>query len=285
MNKLIKSPINYTGNKWKLLPTLLELFPNNISVFMDLFGGGATVSLNVKANHIVYNDIVPYVASMFSELQEETLESSLQKINEVIETYNLNKVENTGFVKLREDYNSGNKSWQNFYALMQYSFNYNYRFNNNQEYNMPHGKDRSEFTKNTEEKFTKFMKRLKELDITFTINDFRNVDLSDFDHNDFVYVDCPYLISTANYNDGKRGFTGWTEKEELDLLNLLDKLNKQGVRFGLSNVFELDCKSNDMLKKWSNKYKVYHLDMDYSNSNYQKRNKNTNTDEVYICNY
>lgn len=285
MKELIKSPINYTGNKWKLLPTLLELFPNNISVFMDLFGGGATVSLNVKAEHIVYNDIVPYVSNMFSDLQEETLESALSKIYDVIKKYELSKINKDGFINLRNDYNSGDKTWQNFYMLMTFSFNQAYRFNNKQEYNCSFGNDKFSFTKNTEEKFTKFMKRLKELDITFTINDFRNVDLSDFDHNDFVYVDCPYLISTANYNDGKRGFTGWTGKEELDLLNLLDKLNEQGVRFGLSNVFELDGKSNDMLKNWSNKYKVYHLDMDYSNSNYQKRNKNTNTDEVYICNY
>ena len=285
MKELIKSSINYTGNKWKLLPTLLELFPNNISVFMDLFGGGATVSLNVKAEHIVYNDIVPYVSNMFSDLQEETLESALSKIYDVIKKYELSKINKDGFINLRNDYNSGDKTWQNFYMLMTFSFNQAYRFNNKQEYNCSFGNDKFSFTKNTEEKFTKFMKRLKELDITFTVNDFRNVDLSDFDHNDFVYVDCPYLISTANYNDGKRGFTGWTEKEELDLLNLLDKLNEQGVRFGLSNVFELDGKSNDMLKNWSNKYKVYHLDMDYSNSNYQKRNKNTNTDEVYICNY
>ena len=283
--ELIKSPTNYVGNKWKLLPLLLELFPKDISVFMDLFGGGATVSLNVKANHIVYNDIVPYVANMFSELQEETSESALSKIYSVIDKYKLSKTNKEGFVNLRNDYNSGDKSWENFYTLMQYSFNYSFRFNNNHEYNCAFGINRSEFTKNTEEKFTKFMKRLKEIDIVFAVNDFRNVDLSDFDHNDFVYVDCPYLISTANYNDGKRGFTGWTEKEELDLLSLLDKLNEQGVRFGLSNVFELDGKSNGVLKEWSKKYKVYHLDMDYSNSNYQKRNKNTNTDEVYICNY
>ena len=213
MKELIKSSINYTGNKWKLLPTLLELFPNNISVFMDLFGGGATVSLNVKAEHIVYNDIVPYVSNMFSDLQEETLESALSKIYDVIKKYELSKINKDGFINLRNDYNSGDKTWQNFYMLMTFSFNQAYRFNNKQEYNCSFGNDKFSFTKNTEEKFTKFMKRLKELDITFTVNDFRNVDLSDFDHNDFVYVDCPYLISTANYNDGKRGFTGWTEKK------------------------------------------------------------------------
>lgn len=38
------------GNKFKLLPQMLPYFPKNINRFYDLFGGSATVSLNVKAN-------------------------------------------------------------------------------------------------------------------------------------------------------------------------------------------------------------------------------------------
>lgn len=285
MQELIKSPLNYTGNKFKLLPQLIPLFPDKISMFVDLFGGGASVSLNVKANHIIYNDIVPYIANMFSELQEETIESALTKIYKIIDDFNLSITNKEGFEKLRDYYNNGNQSWDIFYTLMQYSFNYNYRFNNNHKYNMPFGKDRSHFTNNTKEKFTKFMNRLKELDIVFMVKDFREFDFSDFDENDFVYVDCPYLISTANYNDGKRGFTGWTEKEEYDLLKLLDELDSRNIRFGLSNVLELDGKTNHILIEWSKKYKVYDLNMSYSNSNYQKKSENTNTREVYICNY
>ena len=37
---LIKSPLNYTGGKFKLLPQILPLFPNDINTFVDLFGGG-----------------------------------------------------------------------------------------------------------------------------------------------------------------------------------------------------------------------------------------------------
>lgn len=36
----IKSPLNYTGGKYKLLPQILPLLPNNIDTFIDLFGGG-----------------------------------------------------------------------------------------------------------------------------------------------------------------------------------------------------------------------------------------------------
>ena len=37
---LIKSPLNYTGGKFKLLPQILPLFPDNIDTFVDLFAGG-----------------------------------------------------------------------------------------------------------------------------------------------------------------------------------------------------------------------------------------------------
>ena len=40
MSEYIKSPLNYTGGKYKLLPQILPLFPNEIDTFIDLFGGG-----------------------------------------------------------------------------------------------------------------------------------------------------------------------------------------------------------------------------------------------------
>lgn len=36
----IKSPLNYVGGKFKLLPEIIPLFPTNINTFVDLFGGG-----------------------------------------------------------------------------------------------------------------------------------------------------------------------------------------------------------------------------------------------------
>lgn len=36
----IKSPLNYTGGKFKLLPQILPLMPDDIENFVDLFCGG-----------------------------------------------------------------------------------------------------------------------------------------------------------------------------------------------------------------------------------------------------
>ncbi|MGN1340510.1 MAG: DNA adenine methylase, partial [Oscillospiraceae bacterium] len=54
--KYIKSPLNYTGGKHKLLPQIIPLFPEGIRTFVDLFGGGRNVTVNVKAERTIYND-------------------------------------------------------------------------------------------------------------------------------------------------------------------------------------------------------------------------------------
>lgn len=37
----IRSPLNYIGGKYKLLPQILKYFPTDINCFIDLFCGGA----------------------------------------------------------------------------------------------------------------------------------------------------------------------------------------------------------------------------------------------------
>ena len=53
IGNLIKSPMNYTGGKFKLLKQILPLFPEKIEgMFVDLFCGGATVGINMDADTI-----------------------------------------------------------------------------------------------------------------------------------------------------------------------------------------------------------------------------------------
>lgn len=283
--KLVKSPMNYIGGKYKLLPQLLELFPNNISMFYDVFGGGANVSLNVSSEFVLYNDIVPYVSNMFNEVKGKDANLCLNKIKQLITDYELSKTNREGFEKMRDDYNKGNKSWDMFFTLMCFSFNNQYRFNNKHEYNSSFGKHKSCFSEVTEKKFVDFICRLNEIDISFLNKDFREVDYSDADANDLVYFDPPYLISCGNYNDGKRGFKGWSKQDDADLMKLCDKLDAQGTRFALSNVLEHKGLKNDELIEWSKKYNVHYLNHNYNNCNYQANNNSNRTVEVLITNY
>lgn len=277
----VKSPLNYTGGKYKLLPQLLELFPKQVNTFVDLFAGGGNVSVNVKAEKVVFNDLMWQVPEMLQEFKKIGVEESLRKIDGYISSYDLSKENKEGYLALRELYNKGKSDPLMLYTLICYSFNNQIRFNNKGAYNMPFGKERSSFNPTLREKFIIFVQRLQSMEIQFSSKDFRELDLDTLGENDFVYCDPPYLITVASYNENG----GWGEQAERDLLAKLDTLDKAGVKFGLSNVFESKGKENIILKEWAKGYTVHYLDHTYSNCSYHKKDKQSKDIEVFITNY
>lgn len=275
--KYIKSPLNYVGGKYKLLKEILPLFPNKINTFVDLFGGGFNVGINVNAEHTIYNDLEKHVVELMEYLQSTDTEKLLLEIDNLIEKYNLSKENAEGFNQLREYYNENNNSPIVFYTMICYAFNYQIRFNQNGKYNMPFGKARSSFNPSLRRKFIDFVEVLHKKDCSFMNVSFDKFDFEDFDSNDFVYCDPPYFNSVAAYNE--QG--GWTEEHEKSLLDLLDRLNDKGVKFALSNNLKYD---NPLLNEWKNKYNVHYLNGDYSNCNYHKIDR-TKDIEVLITNY
>jgi len=284
----IKSPLNYIGGKYKILNQILPLFPNKIDNFVDLFAGGCNVGININANKIYLNDNLNFLIAMFEEFKKNELEYTLKHIDNRTRKFELSLTNETGYKKLRDLYNK-QKNPLDLFVLIAYSFNHQIRFNNNHEFNNPFGRERSSFNKSMEQNLKLFISKLKNMEVEFSSVCFENFDLSFLSDNDFVYCDPPYLITTGTYNDGKRGFKGWSEKEEKALLKKLDELDKQGIKFALSNVLEHKGKSNSILKEWlkSNpKYKTNYLKFNYSNSNYQTlvRDKDASV-EVLITNY
>lgn len=276
--KYIKSPINYVGNKYKLLSQIIPLFPYDIDTFFDVFGGSATVLINTKAEKYIYNDINYYVTDLFQRLVIENTDKTIRNIEDIIIEYSLSKTNKEGFEKLRDDYNNGKNDCIMLYALMCGSFNNQFRFNSKHQYNNSFGK-RCFSDKQRQELYE--MKRNISTNITFSSKSFIDIDYSDFDKNDFLYFDPPYFASVGSYNDGKRGFEGWTENHEKKLLELLDKLDKQSTRWALSNNLKYD---NPFLIKWKDKYNIHYLSADYNNCNYQKKDKSQDV-EVLITNY
>jgi DNA adenine methylase len=277
---MIKSPLNYIGGKYKLLPQILPIFPKHINTFVDLFAGGLDVSINVDAAHIICNDINYYVIGLFQYFQNRTIEELINDIHEVIKEYGLTKQNREGYNALREEYNKTHSSLHLF-LLVCYGFNHQIRFNNNGEFNNPFGINRSSYNANTE----KNLKLLHEAIQGFEchVSNFKQFDLDFMAPGDFLYADPPYLISCGSYNDGKRGFEGWTADDDMALFEKLDRLNNRGVYFALSNVTRHKGEENGSLIQWAHHYNIHYLNADYSNSNYQA--KECETVEVLITNY
>lgn len=283
MNEYIKSPINYVGNKNRLIKQIIPLFPKKISMFVDAFGGSGTVLMNTEADYYIYNDINPYVSSIVSGLFSTSYDEIIKQIENIISEYDLSMINKEGFERLRDSYNNGRKDWITLYTLMCHSFNHQFRFNNKHEYNSSFGKNRSYFSDRQKQDLLALKHRFENKDpiIVSSKNAF-DFDFSDFDENDLIYFDPPYFNSVGNYNDGKRGFEGWTAEHEKKLYELLDGLDEQGTRWALSNNLKYN---NEFLDAWKDKYHIHYLSGNYLNCNYHKKDRETKDIEVLITNY
>ncbi len=286
-NKKLKSPLNYIGGKYKLLDQISPLFPKSIDTVVDLFSGGCNVGININAEKIVFNDNLVYLIEMFEVFQSNEIDITLNHIENRIAEYQLSLTNEQGYKDFRAFYNE-TKMPLDLFVLIAFSFNHQIRFNNSHQFNNPFGRNRSSFNPSMKFNLESFIIKLKEKDIEFTNFSFERFDFSLLTENDFVYCDPPYLITTGSYNDGKRGFKGWTKKEEFELLDVLDNLDKKEIKFALSNVISHKGSENTILKEWicDNNYNVNYLNKDYSNSNYQTKIRDKNASvEVLVTNY
>lgn len=275
---MIKSPMNYTGGKYKLLPQILPLFPkeNEYTTFVDLFCGGCNVAVNIKNKKVIANDYSTQLIDIYEYFQEAGKEQVYKDIYETIDKYKLSKTNKEGYLALRSEYNK-TKEIKLLYVLICFSFNNQIRFNSKGDFNMPFGTDRSSFNSALEERLGLFIDGVR--DIQFVNENFCHAHIPD---DSFVYMDPPYLISTATYNE--QG--GWTEEHEHLLLESLDSFNERNIKFALSNVLVHKGQENTILKEWSKKYNVHFLNKRYDNCSYQVKEKYQNeTQEVLITNY
>ena len=302
--KPINSPLNYTGGKFKLLSQLLPLFPRDIDEFIDLFCGGCNVGINVSVKNVIFNDKKSELINMLKTFSKLSKKETFGIINEIIEKYGLSNTKKYGYkyyncdsnnglaeynrkayLKLRKDVNAmQNRNelyYLSLYVLIVYAFNNQMRFNKKGEFNLPVGK--RDFNEKMKKKLENFLDEIGNSNYVFKNYDFRAFDFSKLTKNSFVYADPPYLITCASYNEQN----GWNEKDEKDLLKLLNFIHKKGARFALSNVLKSKEKMNKILWEWINKnnYNVYYLNHSYSNSNYQRKKKESLSEEVLITNY
>lgn len=298
--KFKRSPLFYVGDKYKLMDQLNSLFPNKVNNFYEPFVGGGTVFLNILAEKYYLNDIDKNLINIHSYLIEYSKNPNkfFSKVEKLIIKYNLsrsykediipNSLKNEwkktyfarynkeGYDKLRIRVNKYKKNDPLIlYLLLIYGFNRMLRFNGGGKFNLPVGN--VDFNKNVVKALNTYFEFVNGKRLVFTSKDFKSYfSKKSFAKNDFVYLDPPYLIAASEYNKK------WNEVSEIELLSLIDDLNKKGVKFALSNVTHYNGDKNSLLIKWMRKYKVHKIKSNYiSYHNNQKKKIN----EVLITNY
>lgn len=292
---MLYSPLNYQGNKSRIVDYLLALLPDDTTSIREIFCGSAILSFASQVNQIHLNDINPYILDLIRYFHNNEAETIITQADEVIERYGLtntfyqgraiypefqheglSRYNKDAYNLLRADYNT-DKDIVKLFVLLIYGFNHYLRFNNKDEFNVPVGK--VDFVKTLRDKTRTYCNAIRNKQLHITNLDFRCEQLYiGAEQTTLFYFDPPYLITQAPYN------ISWTEQDERDLLNLIDGLNGNGYRFILSNVSQSNGKRNNLLCDWMQKYNVRHIHRQYLNSSYQKKNLSA-ADEVVISNF
>lgn len=298
--QILRSPLFYVGDKYKLMEEIRTYFPTHIGKFVEPFVGGGSVFMNTVAEQYFLNDIDSYIiylhkylckaanrqSSFFSHLEglikkyglsysykEDIIPAELKR--QYKKTY-FAKYNKSAYEQMRTDFNESSKDDMSIlYLLLIYGFNRMLRFNKSGDFNLPVGN--VDFNANVVSALMNYFQEVKGKKPKWHNMDYKaflkRVQLSD---NDFVYLDPPYLITFSEYNKL------WNEQDEQELLQLLDQLHERNIRFAISNVTHYKDRQNDIFIDWAKKYQTHSI-----KSNYISYHDNSikQFNEVLITNY
>lgn len=298
----IKSPIFYMGGKYDLLNELLPRFPKKeeVETFIDLFGGSGTISLNVPYKNIIYNELNNNIVNLLYMFKNNNSDDIIKHIEKRIEQFDLPKMScdtrvshfteeykkksQNSYLQFRSFYNkSPQKDYKDLFCLTFFSFCNLIRFNSKNEFNMPFG-NRC-FLEEHKKIIIDCNEALNYKNIIFKNEDAFEIlgQLKEYNDKIFIYLDPPYSNTMAIYNE-QRAFGGWTIEDDFRLFEQLNRLNKLGIKWCMSNVLENKGKKNSHIKEWADKngYEIIYLE----DKKYASLGKgNANSKEIMVVNY
>lgn len=295
-----RSPLFYVGDKYKLIDELKEHFPNNIRKFVEPFVGGGSAFMNVEAESYILNDIDTNVIQLHkmlckcSQHKEAFIKDLIKKAaayelscsyvsdnipNELKQNYPKTyfaEYNREGFNRMRSEYNlAPRRNPRILYLLLIYGFNRMLRFNGQNNFNVPVGN--VDFNRNVVDALNDYFEIVSNRIIQWSSMDFRTfMERLDLNNDDLVYLDPPYLITFSEYNKL------WNETTERELLAILDELDRNNIKFAISNVTHYKGRINTIFLQWAQQYNIHNV-----HSNYISYHDNTikQFNEVLVTNY
>jgi DNA adenine methylase len=306
IKKVTKPILKWVGGKTQILNEILDKFPKNINNYHEIFLGGGSVLFGIlskikKGDIKLYGTIFAYdvnepLIHLYKNIQENH-EQLYIELNTIINEFNicgksdkktLNrkpsnldeaiKNEENYYYWTRQKYNSLSKKDKNtiigsayFIFLNKTCFRGVFRVGPN-GFNVPFGNyKKPEIINKTH------LQEVAELikDVVFTCSDFNESLSQDFNKDDFIYLDPPYVP------ENKTSFVKYTENgfnldNHIELFNILNSF-KKNVSFMMSNSdvkLVHDSFSND----------DYSIDILLCKRSINSKNPDSKTNEVIVKN-
>lgn len=273
--KLVTPVLKWVGGKRQLLPEIKKRVPKGYKMYYEPFLGGGAVLFELQPKKAIVNDLNTELINVYETIKmyPEELIQELEKYSNDEETfYNIRNIDRdkTKYLKL-----SKIERASRIIYLNKTCFNGLYRVNNAGEFNSPFGRYKNPNIVN-EKTIRAVSKYFNSADIVFKSGDFEEC-LKDIPKGAFVYLDPPYdpVSKTSNFTGYNQG--GFGDKEQIRIKNICDELNKNGVKFLLSN------SATPFIKEL---YKDYIIDIvTAKRSVNSKADGRGNVEEVLIRNY
>lgn len=194
--KVYRSPFFYVGDKYKLVPQLTQLFPDDISTYIEPFVGGGSSLTNISAKKYIANDINEYVIKLHKAIcaYSDAPLSLLDKLFSLIDKYGLScsyigktapdelkkkyvktyyaRYNKESYQKMRDDYNNDQSDMLLLYLLLIYGFNHMIRFNSTGKFNLPVGN--VDFNRNVYGALLGYLDFMEHNDVSFHNEDFKD---------------------------------------------------------------------------------------------------------------
>lgn len=265
-NKVIVPPIKIQGIKSKLIPFINSSvnWKHNQGTWIEPFLGSGSVLFNIQPSKAIVGDSNPHLINFYKDLQSNKITPAMIQTFLFNEGAKLKASDGAYYYEVRERFNSSPNSLD-FLFLNRSCFNGMIRFNKKGYFNVPFCKKPDRFRQAYITKIVNQTKKVKQLiqnnDWTFINTDWENT-ISNASHNDFIYLDPPYIGRSTDY------FNNWTVNEAMKMAQIVQK-SKAGWALSMWKSNKYRC--NNYINYWdayeANINHFYHLGSSEKNRN------------------
>jgi len=279
----LNSSIYLAGSKQKLLKDILpHLQDGNRKTLLTPFSGSGVVELACIEQDLFENyysnDLEEWVVRLHNKLKDPKFILDCKAVNDKYPS------DKKSYLLMREDYNQGKcQDDALLFNLLMRSHSNRMRFSgqgSKLKCNIPYG-ERNRFDMERMLKHHTLSQKMNVQQGGFAtfLNSFQDIDWGEV----AIYADPPY--QTGGKSGGAVYNTGWSDMDDDVLLANMLKYQQLGAKVVISNVYFNRGFTFTKLINWceehSDKFDVYHLDMDYRNTAHVKYD-GKKTDEVLI---